>query len=168
MLGIVTWVAVARQEESGMVSVIDVAAFILKKTGEITTWKLQKLVYYSQAWSLVWDEEPLFEEEIQAWANGPVVPVLYDYHKGKFKLGPGDIPGDYKKLSSTQVDTVTEIIQTYGKKSGQWLSDLTHSERPWQDARHGVPPTKRGEEVIELDSLAEYYGSLGPECEWQD
>ena len=34
-----------------------------------TSWKLQKLVYYCQAWSLVWDEEPLFEARIEAWAN---------------------------------------------------------------------------------------------------
>jgi len=32
----------------------------------------------------VWDESPLFEEDIQAWANGPVVQVLYSYHQGQF------------------------------------------------------------------------------------
>ena len=55
------------------VSVLDVAAYILKKLGSMTTMKLQKLVYYSQAWSLVWDEQSLFIESIEAWANGPVV-----------------------------------------------------------------------------------------------
>ncbi len=61
-----------------MVSVHDVAAIILQECGEMTAMKLQKLVYYSQAWSLVWDDAPSFPEEIQAWANGPVVPVLYE------------------------------------------------------------------------------------------
>ncbi|WP_307850044.1 MULTISPECIES: type II toxin-antitoxin system antitoxin SocA domain-containing protein [unclassified Saccharopolyspora] len=42
----------------------------------MTAMKLQKLVYYSQAWHLVWDERPLFDEPVQAWANGPVVPDL--------------------------------------------------------------------------------------------
>ena len=59
------------------VSVLDVAASILKHQGAMTTWKLQKLCYYSQAWSLVWDDEPLFTEKIEAWANGPVIPDLY-------------------------------------------------------------------------------------------
>ena len=47
------------------VSVLDVAAYILDKRGKMSTWKLQKLCYYAQAWSLVWDEEPLFEENIE-------------------------------------------------------------------------------------------------------
>ena len=66
------------------VSVLDVAAYILDKRGKMSTWKLQKLCYYAQAWSLVWDEEPLFEENIEAWANGPVVPRLYRKHQGQF------------------------------------------------------------------------------------
>jgi len=49
-------------------SVHDVAAYILKKQGEMSAMKLQKLVYYSQAWSLVWDEKPLFRAQIEAWA----------------------------------------------------------------------------------------------------
>ncbi len=53
-----------------MASCLDVAEYILREMGPVTAMKLQKLVYYSQAWSLVWDEEPIFEEEIQAWANG--------------------------------------------------------------------------------------------------
>jgi uncharacterized phage-associated protein len=69
-----------------MARAVDVARYILTKTGEMTAMKLQKLVYYSQAWSLVWDESPLFEDDIQAWAYGPVVPVLYGYHKGQFKV----------------------------------------------------------------------------------
>lgn len=44
----------------------DVAAAILERTGPLDTFKLQKLVYYAQAWHLVWDNEPLFEEPIEA------------------------------------------------------------------------------------------------------
>ena len=46
-----------------MNSVFDIAQYILSATGEMTTMKLQKLVYYCQAWSLVWDEEPIFNEK---------------------------------------------------------------------------------------------------------
>lgn len=69
------------------VSVLDVASYILEKQPKkqpLTAWKLQKLVYYSQAWSLVWDKQPLFKEKILAWANGPVIKELYDQHKGLF------------------------------------------------------------------------------------
>ena len=53
-----------------MASVLDVAKYILTQQGEMTAMKLHKLIYYSQAWSLVWDEDALFSEEIQAWAYG--------------------------------------------------------------------------------------------------
>ena len=56
-----------------MVTVFDVVRFILEQKGSTTAMKLQKLVYYCQAWSLVWDEQPLFKERIEAWVNGPVV-----------------------------------------------------------------------------------------------
>ena len=55
-----------------MATVLDVAKYVLEHNGRMTTMKLEKLVYYCQAWSLGWDEVPLFEEDFQAWANGPV------------------------------------------------------------------------------------------------
>ena len=64
-----------------MASVFDVAKYVLKKTGQITTMKLQKLVYYCQAWSLAWDGKPLFPEEFKAWANGPVCQELFVKHR---------------------------------------------------------------------------------------
>lgn len=70
-------------------TVFDVAEYILEQYGEMTAMKLQKLVYYCQAWHLAWDGEPLFRESIEAWANGPVVPALYEAHRGVFRVGPG-------------------------------------------------------------------------------
>lgn len=78
------------------VSVFDVAEYILEKhaaehpeSPQMTTMKLQKLVYYCQAWHLVWDGRPMFPEEIQAWASGPVCPAPYEVHRGVFTVGPG-------------------------------------------------------------------------------
>ena len=90
-------------------SVHDVAAFILKKQGEMSAMKLQKLVYYSQAWSLVWDEKPLFRAQIEAWANGPVVPPLYQKHRGQFvvKTWPS---GDAAKVSGEAKKTIDAVL----------------------------------------------------------
>lgn len=139
-------------------SVHDVAAFILQRCGEMTAMKLQKLIYYCQAWSLVWDETPLFDEEIQAWANGPVVPVLYARHKGMFKVSRWN--GDPTKLTSEQQDTILKVLEFYGGKSSQVLSDLTHREKPWLKARAGLRLTERGSRVITHSDMAEYYSSL--------
>jgi uncharacterized phage-associated protein len=142
------------------VSVFDVAAFILQELEEITCMKLQKLVYYCQAWSLVWDEEPLFKESIEAWINGPVVRELYEAHRGKFKLQRGDISGNPKLLTTPQRDTIKAVLRDYGRHSSQWLSDLTHSEMPWCEARVGLRYDERGNHTISLESLVEYYGML--------
>lgn len=145
-----------------MASALDVAAYILKKCGPMTAMKLQKLVYYAQAWSLVWDERPLFHERIEAWANGPVVRELYDRHRGLFMVY--DLPaGKPDDLDETAVETVDAVLDYYGDKPPQWLSDLTHAEAPWRDARRGLPDGERGSVEIAHAAMAEYYGSLPPE-----
>ncbi len=125
----------------------------------MTVMKLQKLVYYCQAWSLVWDEKPLFHEPIQAWANGPVVPALYQWHRGMFQVARCD-RGDPDALTAAQRETVESVLQFYEGKSSQWLSDLTHQEDPWAHARRGLAPGQRGAREITHAAMAEYYGSL--------
>lgn len=142
-----------------MATVHDVAAYILQRQGEMTTWKLQKLVYYSQAWHLVWDDEKLFEAPIKAWANGPVVPQLYREYSGLFKVHAAS-KGDPSKLTRSERETVDSVLGFYGHRTGHWLSELTHQERPWQAAREGLSPGERGNQEITASSMAEYYGSL--------
>ncbi len=148
----------SEEENVNMASVFDVAKYILAQTGKITTWKLQKLVYYCQAWHLVWDEEPLFPEAIQAWINGPVCPALYKKHQGNFHIST--IQGNENVLSANQRETIEVVVCKYNEYNGQQLSDLTHSEPPWRNARKGIPTNERGAQVISHESMAEYYGSL--------
>jgi uncharacterized phage-associated protein len=139
---------------------LDVAKYILKQCGQMSAMKLQKLVYYSQAWSLVWDDRPLFENEIQAWANGPVIVDLYGAHRGRFLVSEEDIPGNPAKLDAPARGTVNSVIKFYGSKAAHWLSALTHREQPWVSARTGLKPGERGSVTITQASMAEYYGSL--------
>jgi uncharacterized phage-associated protein len=139
-------------------SAIDVASYILQKMGPMTTMKLQKLIYYCQAWSLVWDEQPLFIEQIEAWANGPVVWEVFNLHRNRFIIQK--MEGAADKLSQTQKETVDAVLKYYGDKSSQWLTDLTHKEEPWRKAREGLLPGERGESVITHASMFENYNSL--------
>ena len=142
------------------ISVFDVAKYILEKVGSLSTMKLQKLVYYSQAWSLVWDDL-LFSERIEAWANGPVVPELYAAHASRYKINANFIKsGESSKLNDPQKETINTVVEFYGDKSAQWLSDLTHSEQPWITARIGLLDGERGNSEITHVSMAEYYGRL--------
>jgi uncharacterized phage-associated protein len=143
-----------------MASVHDVADCILEATSPISTWKLQKLAYYAQAWSLVWDEEqPLYPERIEAWANGPVVPELFKQHRGKFSVSEWPL-GDWRKLSEKQRKTVKAVVDYYGRHTGHWLRELTHSEDPWRKARKGLPASAPSSAEITPESMLLYYQSL--------
>ena len=144
-----------------MVNVFDVAHYILKNTGQTTSMKLQKLVYYSQAWSLAWDDAPLFDDDFQAWANGPVCPELFRKHKGHFSL-----PTDFFEidstgaLSSNQCETIDVVLEEYGAMAPHELSDLTHREYPWIQARGDTPPGMPCENIIEKEVMRDYYAGL--------
>ncbi len=147
-----------------MADVFDVAKYILEKQDSITTMKLQKLVYYCQAWSVVWDEKPMFAERIEAWASGPVVRELYDEHKGIFQISSLE-KGNTDNLKIEEQETIDAVLQAYGNKSAQWLSDLTHMEQPWNEARKGIPIGQNCENEITPASMHEYYSSLLPNSE---
>lgn len=148
-----------------MASVFDVAKYILSKRGPMTTMKLQKLCYYSQAWSLAWDEIPLFDEDFQAWANGPVCPELFNIHRGKFVLSSEEISDSFAEinnLTDEQKENIDKVLDYYGEKEAHWLSELTHQELPWKSTRNeaGVRPGESCSSVISKDSMQQYYSGL--------
>ena len=144
-----------------MATVFDVAKYILHKKGRMSTWKLQKLCYYSQAWSLAWTERPLFEEDFEAWTNGPVCRQLFFAHKGLFEISEDELSqGDYNALTSDEQDTVNIVIRDYGDMDPSELREQTHVEDPWKNARAGLSTWDRGDRIIEKSAMGEYYGSL--------
>lgn len=144
-----------------MPSVEQVAKYILQSIGKVTTMKLEKLVYYCQAWSLAWDEVPLFEEDFQAWANGPVCPELFSKHKGLFVVDENLLNDviDYD-FNKDQKETIQAVLDYYGNKKPQWLSELTHKEDPWKIAREGCPAGSSCTNIITKESMQLYYGGL--------
>lgn len=143
-----------------MANVFDVAKYILEKRGTMSTMKLQKLCYYCQAWSLVWDDKPLFNEEFQAWANGPVCPILFSKTQGRYSVNADDEDGGEKNLTDEQIDTIGKVLEYYGGHDAQWLSQLTHMEAPWNEARKGIPSGAGCSNIITKESMAMYYGGL--------
>lgn len=144
-----------------MASALDVAAAVLEHSGPVSTMKLQKLVYYAKAWHAVWDDEELFPEEIEAWANGPVCPPLWRAHRGQFLIE--QLPAGHSELlTPAQQESVSVVVETYNRLSGAQLSELTHEEPPWRDARReaGLAPGERGDARITTDAMVEYYGGL--------
>lgn len=146
-----------------MATVLDVAAYVLSRTGDVSTMKLQKLVYYSQAYHLVKTDRPLFLEEIEAWANGPVAPRLFALHRGAYVVNERDLPplADARRITAGEAETIDHVVRVLGSYTGASLSDLTHSEGPWKDARKGLPDGARSNALIDHASLRRYYSQPG-------
>lgn len=146
-----------------MAQILDVAKYITESMGEISAMKLQKLMYYSQAWHMTWEDDQLFEEDFEAWANGPVLPSLYQLHKGMFKVSSKSTlfsNADAKKITEEEKSSIDEVLKYYGKKTAQWLSSLTHQEDPWLKARGECAPGERCSNIISKASIHEYYSAL--------
>jgi len=125
----------------------------------ITHLKLQKLVYYAQAWSLALLHRPLFAEEVQAWAHGPVAPSVWHHFKDHRwdALPPAAQVADFDPETEA---LLRDVMDTYGEHSGTALEELTHREEPWLRARNGLPPEARSASVIHQEHMRQFYGDL--------
>lgn len=135
----------------------DVAAYILFRLGAMSAMKLQKLIYYCQAWSLARLDVPLFREDIQAWAHGPVVYELFCSHKGQYVVDHVD--GDRHSLDVHQRRLVDDVLAHYGAMTAVQLRNLTHEEQPWLGARGGMPDDLRMSDVISHEAMRQFYRS---------
>lgn len=144
-----------------MASIFDTAKYITEQRGEMSAMKLQKLMFYAQAWHLVWQERELFPDDFEAWANGPVLQSLYSVHRGMFSVTAELFPlGDSRRLSPVERASIDKVLGFYGEQTAQWLSNLTHQEMPWLAARGDLPPGTNSNAVIPKASMHEYYSGL--------
>jgi uncharacterized phage-associated protein len=138
----------------------------------ITNKKLQKLLYYVEAWSLVYHSS-LVEEDFEAWVHGPVIPDVYQQFKG---FGYSAIKNEYSvgqtasekmrnllgaaKLEQVQKDLIFAVLHKYGSLTSYQLETLSHSEPPWLEARKGFKDFDHSSTVIDKGLMKSYYSSL--------
>lgn len=144
-----------------MLSCFDVADYFIwlaNETGSfISNLKLQKLVYYSQAWHIALENKPLFAEDFQAWVHGPVIPSLYQKYKsfGWQPISQESTP----ELPKSVLQFLDEVAEEYFACDAYELEQMTHAEDPWQWARGDFPPDGSSSEVIKKEWMKEYYKS---------
>jgi uncharacterized phage-associated protein len=138
----------------------------------LTNKKLQKLLYYIEAWGLVYTGS-IVEDDFEAWVHGPVSVEVYQAYK---KFGYSPIVNEYeaKESASTQLnkllgqsillpeqkDLIFAVLNKYGSLSSFELESLSHSERPWQEARKGLSPFDTSSTIIDKQIMKEYYSSI--------
>lgn len=150
----------------GKIKVTTLAGYILKYFGPMSHLKLQKLLYYCQAYHLANFKTPLFDEEFEAWVHGPVCRNVYDILKGKSILY-SDV--DYSEydfdsdvvlkdiVSSDQFNLLNDVLTPLSTWTGSELEAATHSEQPWIVARGERKPNDISSEIISKDEMLKYY-----------
>lgn len=142
--------------EPSQIDVFSVSKYILEKTGSISTMTLEKLAYYCLVWTLVWYNKPLFLNKFQAWKKGPVCKELFDSHKGK-RVISAEMINSSRDLSQDEKKIVDCVLSVYGSENGEFLSELTHNEKPWNITRGDLPENASCEKIISNDLIRESY-----------
>ena len=143
-----------KKEKHYTYPVRDVSHYIIVYSNErdygVSNLKLQKLLYFVQAFFLINDFPPCFDEKIEAWNFGPVVPEVYREYK---RYGGMDIPTiDYyvkfdKKniwnteriyyddiISDDDKEMIQAVVDKFAHCSATFLVNLTHNQDPWINA----------------------------------
>jgi uncharacterized phage-associated protein len=135
-----------------------IIAFSHEHGEPVSNLKLQKLLYYAQAWNLALRDQPLFDDRIEAWVHGPAVPPVYGFYKGWAWKPIQDDPGlesiDFNEDVKRHLD---EVMSAYGTMGAYELEKLTHSEMPWLNARGGIPMDQPSNAVISHEDMKSFY-----------
>jgi uncharacterized phage-associated protein len=155
-------------KDGHLADIDDVADYIIWKMNEaswINVLKLQKLLYYVQAWMLAFENRRCFRGGFQAWVHGPVNRDIYDRFKDiksmYSRVRPRDIREEFDpdKMHNAVVAHIDAVLEAYGALSDDQLEDMTHSEEPWIEARGDCSPRERCENFIAETTMRDYYAA---------
>lgn len=125
-------------------NVMDIANALLRYAenteGEdlMSNLKLQKMLYYQQGFHLAMFGTPLFNDNIEAWMYGPVVPAVYEKYKVHGREGiKSDTDKEFAFSDPKEAALFDEVNKVYGKFSAIGLMNMTHNEAPWKNTSTG-------------------------------
>lgn len=149
----------------GKIEALDFSNYILKNYGPMSHLKLQKLLFYCEAYHLAYFDESLIDVDFEAWVHGPVCREIYNHVKGASVLYAdvayaGDDTPDRTfetNLVSEQKDFLKEVLSNLSGWTGQELEATTHIEKPWMEARKGYSPADKCDVKISKETMRIYY-----------
>lgn len=125
---------------------IALSNYILKHYGPMSHLKLQKLLFYCDAYHLAYFDTQLIEDEFEAWVHGPVSRKVFKSLADKSILYSDleyspiqDMDEDeiFESLNSSQKELIKSVLQLLHTWTGFQLEKATHHETPWTEARDG-------------------------------
>jgi len=147
---------------------IFLAEYIAQKTGSMSHLKLQKLLFYVEAYHLAYFGESIINDEFEAWVHGPVSRKVYNalkdfsilhaeiqYTKGNDEYTPMEIISN--KITKDQLMLIGDVLDSLGDKSALELENFTHSELPWIEARNGLHSADKSTRLISKETMKNYY-----------
>lgn len=139
-----------------------VIRYLLKRVSDITPLALQKVLYYAQAFYYALFDQELFLDPCQAWVHGPVFPdVFYKYHpvgcNNPIEGLDTEEDEGLATLTTQEIELLDAIITAFACYSGPVLEKMTHSEKPWQEARGSLLPQDRSVTVLDRDTIHAYF-----------
>jgi len=142
-------------------SVADYLLYFAQEHGDvITPLKLQKMVYYADAWYMALnDGAELVPERFEAWVHGPVARDLY-VRFADYKWQPITAEIVLPDLPANIVEHLNEIYHVFGGYTAYELEQLTHQEQPWISARGDLAVSAVCTHVLDKKETAEFYRSM--------
>lgn len=125
----------------------------------IDVYKLQKLLYYAQAWYLGVYGKPLFDADFQAWIHGPVIPDLLEKYQRQFSWEPILEKVEQPKLPEQIGEFLAEVAESYFKYDDETLERMICSEMPWLEARGDLLRDESCHAIISQESMKKYYSA---------
>jgi uncharacterized phage-associated protein len=148
---------------NSMASSLDIAAEIQDiaetHSGDaLSPGQLQKVMFYAHALSLALDGEPLFAEPFEAWTHGPVEPA--SWAEGKSDPSFSRRRTRRSQMPDAMRHRLRGAVIVFGGLSTIELSNATHAERPWIDAREGLRPDAASTRTLDTTLIRDWYGHL--------
>ena len=132
--------------------IMKVAGYLQQRKADLTSFRLQKLLYYSQGISGAFQSEPLFSDVCQAWVAGPVYRDMFNKYKNdSIDKMLGDL------LNADEQEIIDDVLECFGLYDGDTLVLFTHNETPWIETRGDLPPDAHSDRIIPLDSIVRYF-----------
>jgi uncharacterized phage-associated protein len=137
-----------------------IVRFRLEVGAPVDPMSLQKLLYYAQAFHLARHGKPLFSNGFEAWKYGPVLPrVWHQYKDSPTPLLPQEDDAT-TQLPSEIEDELRDTVGFFSRMTPFGLSDATHNEDPWIEARSGYDAHQPSSVPIPDNKIREYYAGL--------
>jgi uncharacterized phage-associated protein len=160
-----------RQKFIVMYDINDVCDFVILRANAdevipLSNLKLQKLLFYIQAWHLAFYKEPFFKGKFQAWVHGPVNREIYERFREKKWLYSDITKSDVLRsdpetsFAVADIDHMNNVLEVYLRFTGMQLESLTHSEEPWIQTRKGYSPFALCEKEIDEELMKDFYKSI--------